>query len=342
MSSSPIRTLDAEVCVLGAGPHGLAVAAALAAASPSLARQLVVLDPAGSWLGAWHDAFARLEIEHLRSPLVHHPDVRPGALDRHIRHHGLPRSGLPYDPPTTTAFASFCRELERRRRLAPPVAVSCRRLQPSRRGLTVDAGRVRIDARRVVLATNPHRRVIPSWTGLLLGHEPDLVTHAADVDLRRTEDLADRRVLVVGGGLTAAHLASGAARRGASVTLLTRRPLEVRAFDTEPGWLGPKRLSGFEAEPDPSARLAAVRAARGGGTIPAWMRERLAHLESDDRLRIVEARHVISPSGPPGGSRAPSPASTRRPTRRGPPHHRPPAGVRRRSRSTRPARRRRP
>ena len=57
-------------------------------------------------------------------------------------------------------------------------------------------------------------------------------------------------VFLIGGGLTDAHLALGAARRGASVDLISRRALRVRAFDTDPGWLGPKRLADFESVVD--------------------------------------------------------------------------------------------
>jgi hypothetical protein len=35
---------------------------------PGLRRDPVVVDPAGGWLRAWDDRFARLDIGHLRSP----------------------------------------------------------------------------------------------------------------------------------------------------------------------------------------------------------------------------------------------------------------------------------
>ena len=61
-----------RVVVVGAGPHGLAAALHLVAADPGIRDEVVVVDPVGGWLRAWDERFARLEIEHLSSPGVHH------------------------------------------------------------------------------------------------------------------------------------------------------------------------------------------------------------------------------------------------------------------------------
>ncbi|MDY7023879.1 MAG: FAD-dependent oxidoreductase, partial [Cyanobacteriota bacterium] len=75
------------------------------------------------------------------------------------------------------------------------------------------------------------------------------------------------RVLVVGGGLTSAHLALGMMARGATVTLMVRRQLREKLFDTEPGWLGPKYLKPFEAESCWKLRSQSIQQARDGGSI---------------------------------------------------------------------------
>jgi cation diffusion facilitator CzcD-associated flavoprotein CzcO len=67
---APHAEVEARVAVVGAGPQGLAAALHLLDRDPSLHRDLVVVDPAGRWLQAWDDRFARLEIEHLRSTSV--------------------------------------------------------------------------------------------------------------------------------------------------------------------------------------------------------------------------------------------------------------------------------
>ena len=250
-------------------------------------------------MSAWDNQFARLGIDILRSPSVHHPAPEADALSYFVAQHGLLRSGLPYDQPTTAAFGAFTRHLVEEAGLAEPLPV-----RPNRVTAEIDGGSVRVEtsgspivADRIIVATNPHRRSIPPWVWLLCGRGRAELAHADDVDLGLLPDLVGQRITVVGGGLTAAHLATGAVNRGASVDLVARRPLETRSFDTDPGWLGPKYLRDFEDCPDPRQRFELARAARGGGTIPQWMSDQLGH----DRLTIHEDAQVLGAAPTPDG-----------------------------------------
>lgn len=288
---SPSRPpLDAEVCILGAGPHGLAAAVHLRRARPEL--DVITVDLAGSWLAGWHEQFARAEIEALRSPIVHHPAPDPYELSDYIERYQLPRSCLPYDPPTTEAFTSFCQDLVESSDLEAPLAQRVEAVRREGRGLLITTDQTEIRANKLVLATNPHRRTIPEWVWPLLGVRPGLITYGSDVDLRSIPDLEGERVAIIGGGLTACHLACGAALRGATVHLVTRRALETRDFDTDPGWLGPRHLQAFAADDDPASRLRTARLARGGGTIPPWMRARLDDLIEQGTLVTHEGHNV--------------------------------------------------
>jgi glycine/D-amino acid oxidase-like deaminating enzyme len=283
---SPSAKVETEVCILGAGPHGLAAAVHLRQARPDL--DVVAVDPAGAWLARWHEQFARAEIDALRSPIVHHPAPGPYELSNYVNRCELPRSGLPYDPPTTGVFASFCLDLIAAAELSRPRATRAEAVRRDGRGLRVVTDDGDIRANHLVLATNPHRRSIPDWVWPLLGCRPGLFAFGGDVDLRSLTDLEGERVVIVGGGLTAAHLACGAASRGAEVHLVTRRRLETRNFDTDPGWLGPRFLQAFNDDDDPASRLRSAVAARGGGTIPPWMRARLDALVDQGQLLTHE------------------------------------------------------
>ena len=264
-------------------------------ADPSLADDLLVIDPSGEWLQTWDEQFGRLEIDVLRSPGVHHPDPDVDALSTFITANGHMSSGLPYDPPITSAFRAFNRQVIGTAGLRAPIAVQPRRVGPESDGrLRLETTHGSVLTERLVIATNPHRRQIPDWVWPRCGRARAELAHAADVDLRRLGDLGGQRVVVVGGGLTASHLAVGAARRNAEVELVSRRPLQIRAFDTDPGWLGPKHLRGFEAVHDLGERLEMARSARGGGTIPAWMRSRLDH----ERITCRESVEVLDVAGP--------------------------------------------
>ena len=72
------------------------------------------------------------------------------------------------------------------------------------------------------------------------------VKFAEEVDLRVAE-FHGKRIAVIGGGMTAAHLALGALERGAAtVLLIARSPVTVQEFACTPGWTGSKLLAGFK------------------------------------------------------------------------------------------------
>ena len=290
--------VDADVGIIGAGPHALAAAVSLRRASPSLAIE--VLDTRGAWLSAWREQFARLEIATLRSPIVHHPDPDPAALANFLRDHRIASTGLPYGVPSTAGFDAFCDHVVAELDL-PVTAATVLDLQLSRHGVagsgTVAAGSA--DAavtaitdigprryRHLIIASNPNRPTVPAWARDILADATGPVRLAGDVDLRTIDHLVGAHVVIVGGGLTACHLARGAARRGARVTFLSRRALVERSFDIEPGWLGPKELDRFHATPDPHDRFELARKARGGGSVPRWMLDGLAD-EVDLRASVV-------------------------------------------------------
>lgn len=274
---------EVEVAIVGAGPQGLAAALHLLDRDPALVDELVVVDPAG-WMGTWRDHFGRLDIAHLRSPGVHHPSPDPHAFGKWSDEHDC-SSGLPYSIPTTEAFDLFCDHLVRDAGLAEHVVPTrARRLVPGQRRsiLHLDDGTT-IAARHVIVAVNPARRQLPHWVFQLPLLEAHRFGYADDVDLR-TLDLTDERVAVVGGGLTAAHLAIGAIRRGGHVTICSRRPLRESMFDTDPGWLGPKSLDHFHSLRQRSERCAVALAARDGGSIPPWMTRQLRDQQRHGRL----------------------------------------------------------
>jgi glycine/D-amino acid oxidase-like deaminating enzyme len=279
---------DRNVLIVGAGPAGLACAVRLRC--HGLADDLTVLDPTGRWLAAWDDRFRRQDIPHLRSPAVHHPHPDPFALLGAGGTDGLiPSGGTKL--PSTARFASFVEQLVDDAGLGSvvrPTAATSLHLEDGRAVVHAEDGTVhRPD--RVVLATNHRRPVLPAGLRAMDGDLRLIVSERADV--ARTP--AGGRVVVVGGGLSAAHLAIGAARRGAHVTLLARRRLAVRRFDVHPTWLGPKKRRPFEAEPDPQRRRDAIDRARGGGSVPHRARRELEACMDAGRLELRERCEVV-------------------------------------------------
>lgn len=279
----------ADVCVLGAGPHGLAAAVHLRQARPDC--RVLVVDAEGGWLANWHRQFERARISSLRSPAVHHPVPGARALQAYLNEKRLPDSGLPYGQPTTESFASFCAQAIEDFELDDPLVGRSRSVSLVGDGVSIDIGNDVIRAGHLIVASNPHERVIPDWAWSLIGSTPGVLNYAAEVDLGCAQ-VQGQRIVVIGGGLTAAHLACGAASSGAHVHWVTREPIRYRSFDTDPGWLGPKCLDEFHREPDPAKRLERVRAARGGGSVPEWMRHHLRSHVGGGRLVMHEGSDV--------------------------------------------------
>ena len=260
-----------SVAIIGAGPQALTLVAHLLQKQP-IHCKIKVFDPSGVWLRRWRHQFAAQEIPHLRSPAVHHPDPNPFALRKFAenRSHEL---FPPYDLPGTKLFEDFCGDVVRRWQLAERVCAAevvgilpVRGLRGTRFELLLADGRT-VRARRVVLATGGGKVQLPDWASKIpSSFPPERLVHSQQVDLRSLSP-AGERVLVVGGGLTGAHLALGMMARGATVTLMVRRQLREKLFDAEPGWLGPKYLKGFEAESCWRVRSQMIQQARDGGSI---------------------------------------------------------------------------
>ena len=289
------RTID--LAIVGAGPQALTLVTHLLQKKMSMRNRFVVLDPSGQWLQQWQHQYAAYEIPHLRSPVVHHPDPNPHAL-RAFAESRADELFPPYDLPGTQLFQDFCQEVIRRWQLQDRVIpTQVEQLEPiHQRGrfrLTLSDGQV-LTARRVVLCIAGNIPHLPAWAKALpQSYPPDRLCHSHQVDLRGLR-LAGERILIVGSGLTSGHLALGAIARGAQVIMMARRTFYEKLFDAAPGWLGPKYLKGFHAEPSWEIRWQMIRDARNGGSLTPAVLTKLRRLERSGKLSFYEQCEVQS------------------------------------------------
>ncbi|MDB9526302.1 FAD/NAD(P)-binding protein [Oscillatoria sp. CS-180] len=285
--------LQTDIAVIGAGPQALTLVTHVLQKKAKLRDRIQVLDPSGSWMTQWQQQFAAQEIAELRSPAVHHPDPNAHALRAFAegRYHEL---HPPYDRPGTCLFQEFCDTVVQRWQLQNHVVTAAvTRLepwskQPSQFRLTLSTGDT-VLARRVVLATGGGQPYLPDWAKQISAtHPPERLCHASQVRLSTLSSLAGETVLIVGSGLTSGHLAVGAVKRGANVVMMARRTFQEKLFDAEPGWLGPKYLKGFHAEPDMQTRWQLVQQARNGGSLTPAMMTRLRQLQRQGHITFYE------------------------------------------------------
>ncbi len=282
-----------DLAIIGAGVQALTLTTHLLQKSVKHHRKFLVFDPSQTWMSQWQQQFAAQQIPYLRSPAVHHPDPNPyqlRAFAENRRNEFYP----PYDRPGTELFNDFCHEVVNRWKLTDKVyPAKVTEVLPIKRGsrsqfqLVLSTGET-IIARRVVLATGSGKIQLPDWVERITSDYPaDKLCHSQRVNLNHLS-LAGEKILVVGGGLTSGHLTRGAINQGATVTLMTRKELQEKIFDAEPGWLGPKYLKDFHAEPDWDTRFQQIQQARNGGSMTPEMTLQLRKAAHEGKVKIDE------------------------------------------------------
>jgi cation diffusion facilitator CzcD-associated flavoprotein CzcO len=288
-----------DIAIIGAGVQALTFTTHLLQKSAKHYHKFLVFDSTGIWMNQWQQQFAAQQIPHLRSPAVHHPDPNPYELRRFAEHR---HNELfpPYDRPGTKLFNDFCGEVIRRWKLADKVyrakvsqILPIKHASRSRFRLVLDTGET-IIARRVIIATGSGQVQLPDWVERITSEYPaDKLCHSQQVNLQRL-NLTGERILIIGGGLTSGHLAIGAIALGATMTLMTRKQLQSKIFDADPGWLGPKYLKDFDAEIDWHTRYHKIQQARNGGSMTPEMMLQLKRAANEGKIMIDECCQVSS------------------------------------------------
>mmetsp|Transcript_14707 Transcript_14707/g.21003 ORF Transcript_14707/g.21003 Transcript_14707/m.21003 type:complete len:357 (-) Transcript_14707:33-1103(-) len=159
-----------------------------------------------------------------------------------------------------------------------------------------------ISSKSIILATGAiGRPVIPKMlTGL--SSSSSRIFHWQKLDkvmpiLKSKLGNAEKRILVLGGGLTAVQTAHKFVQKGNKVILCSRRPLVERHFDIPVKWFDFREShyyqSQFYHEPVED-RLKALSLTRGGGTVPPVYMKMTKNMEKTGKLiRFVGNVRVV-------------------------------------------------
>ncbi|WP_020670858.1 FAD-dependent oxidoreductase [Amycolatopsis nigrescens] len=242
-----------DVVIVGAGPAGLAVASALWHHG---VHDIVLLDPAERPCERFFDRIDLLGQRVLRSPYEHHPGVegyRDCELLDFARLHWSRlteverrevrmaqaghRSVVPVD-----VFEAYCRHLVSSHHVGERTwRATVQEVLPEPDTVVVRTDRSSVTARFAVLCAGERRRVAPSswWGG---GPPPDGVSYWDEP----VPEYANRLV-VVGAGLTAAHLVSNALAAGRQVHWVIRGDAErYQCADVNSSFFRPEGRARFD------------------------------------------------------------------------------------------------
>ncbi|MFJ1764965.1 NAD(P)-binding protein [Amycolatopsis sp. NPDC088138] len=297
---------SADVVIVGAGPAGLAVASALWHHG---VRDVVLLDREGRPCGRFFDRIDRLGQRVLRSPYEHHPGVE-GYRDcelldfarlhwsrlteverREIRMaQAGHRSVVPVD-----VFEAYCDHLVTSHHVGERTwQASVREVLPTAEAVTVRANRFTVTAPHVVLCLGEERRSAPeAWWG---GGTPPRGVSYWDEPV----PAGGHRRIVVGAGLTAAHLLTASLEAGHEVHWVVRETEErYQCADVNSSFFRPEGRARFDGV-DRAGRLELMGRHRRA-SIMFEFRPRLQQAEAEGRLVVHRGESVKEVGDGSGG-----------------------------------------
>jgi len=329
-----------DVCIVGAGPHGLAMASRMLLGEQALqdctntwretkdirehlsterrasARTFAVVDAGGGWMKRWRHQFDVLGIEYLRSNDGMHPDAFAhktlavwAAMNQRLDF--LTLSSLPGDfhghfkAPSNELMLDFCEHLVNIGGLEDNLwQANAESLEPCESGVKVTVstteGQDTILAKHVVVARGPTWcRQWPAFRNALDAAARARVLHAWDLfDGPECIKRLSGDGVIVGGGLTSAHLCVQLATKG-KLDLLIRRDRRVKQYDLDLSWMvtrpdGRRLLRQKFEHASVEERIATNRSVRDGGSISPELNSMLSKLEAESLLEVHEFTEIVS------------------------------------------------
>ncbi|WP_328972159.1 FAD/NAD(P)-binding protein [Streptomyces sp. NBC_00239] len=289
----------ADVAVVGAGPAGLAVASALWHLG---VHDVVILDRGGRPCGRFFDRVDVLGQRVLRSPYEHHPGVegyRDCELLDYARLHWSyltpverreirmaqsgHRSVVPVD-----VFEAYCKHVAGLHHVDEKTwRATVREVRPTDDGVTLRGDGFAVKAAYTVLCLGEERRTAPAhwWDG-------DTTPRGVSYWDEPVPGEA-RRLVVVGAGLSAAHLIANALHDGKDVHWILRAPEErYQCADVNASFFRAEGRARFDGT-SWDDRTALMRGHRRASVMFEF-RPLLERAEADGRLTVHRGHEVTA------------------------------------------------
>lgn len=284
-----------EWLIIGGGIHGTHLSNFLVRQAKST-DAIKVLDPHPVVCQRWQKLTAATGMTYLRSPSVHHlglPSMELDEFEAANQNFSWARSLPPYGRPSLVMFNKHIDTVVRNAQLQNTrIQGTAKAMRRVKGGIVVSTENLEIVAKRVILATSSNDKPLrPAWAAL----SDHRITHVFDDSFAIDRFAPDDKLVVVGGGITAAQVALRlSASSNKTVSLIVKRPLTVALFDADPCWMGPKCLDGFARETDYERRRTMIKGARNKGTVTPEVLEALKRAVRSGRVRLhVSEVHAI-------------------------------------------------
>jgi cation diffusion facilitator CzcD-associated flavoprotein CzcO len=284
-----------EWIIVGGGIQGATVATFLLKKGKTTVDQLRIIDPHPKPLENWKRCTSVISMPYLRSPSVHHLDTDPFSLQSFARRENMyePNTAFygRYKRPSLNMFNEHCDHLFDHIKLEESYlcnsVTNIQKIQGHWK-VTLQNG-ITLSSKRVVIAIGLSNQLyLPDWARQLKKKQEASVFHIFDKELPPFEELP-ATFIVIGGGITAAHLAIKLADKYPNqVTMIKRHPFRVHDFDSNPEWLGPKMQRPFRQTEHYGKRRILIKEAHHKGSIPSDILRKIRGLVRTDKLRIVD------------------------------------------------------
>ncbi|WP_088103636.1 FAD/NAD(P)-binding protein [Halalkalibacter urbisdiaboli] len=281
--------------IIGGGIQGMTLVAYLQKKLNIKTSELAIIDPHQHPLSMWKRCTSNIGMTYLRSPSIHHLDPNPFALEifeKSKRGKNETSFVQPYSRPSLSLFNMHCEHLFETLHVADSwIQDRVQGIEKKVNGWEIKLSSRKILTKHVVLAIGlSEQPVWPAWAEELKMKGANIKHQFEDLDSNPSAPL-----LIAGGGISAAHSALLYTESNpGKVTLLTRHPLQVFQFDSDPAWLGPKKMRLF-LKAAYQKRRQFISEARHRGSMPGEVRVRLRKAESEQRL-VIKTAEVQSTS----------------------------------------------
>ncbi|MCL7746559.1 FAD/NAD(P)-binding protein [Halalkalibacter alkaliphilus] len=280
-----------EWTIIGGGIQGCTLATYLIKRKCTTISNLAIVDPHDKPLSTWKRCTKTVEMPFLRSPSIHHLDVDPFSLEKFAKSEGDKLSSHfygPYDRPSLSLFNKHCDvlfdDIQLQKSWIQGRVIKLEKVKEHWQ-MTLKDGR-QIESKNVVLAMGlSEHPFIPDWAKKLQEQGAN-IQHIYENSVSHENPTGE--IVIVGGGISAIHTAlKWSGKRPGKVRLLTRHPLRTHQFDSDPGWLGPKKMKSFEKVTCLEKRRKIITSARFRGSIPKELKMKILREEREGRLELI-------------------------------------------------------